>query len=63
MAQGCAVLKQVSGEAMTQRVGRDALLDARLFAVVLHDVPDPLPGQALASVVHKQSGLGPAASD
>ena len=59
VAQGCAVLEQMSGEAMTQRMGCDALPDACLFAVVLHDVPDPLAGQSLASVVHEQGYFCP----
>lgn len=54
VTQGGSFLQQVGGEAVPERVGRYFLVDTRPFAVGLHNVPNPLAGQALTPVVHKQ---------
>ena len=71
VAQRGAVLEQVRGEAVAQRVGRDFRVNAGLFGGGFEDVPDPLAGQALAAVVDVERGFaflvgdhfGPRAAD
>ena len=56
-AQVGSVAQQVSGEGMAERVGRDALSDARLSGTTLHDTPDVGPVQ-LPTALTQENILG-----
>ena len=49
-----AVFQQVRCKGVAQRMGRNVLLDPRLLLVVLHNLPEALPGHAVAADVHEQ---------
>ncbi len=52
-----AVLQQMGRKGMTQRMGRDFLVNARLLLIVLDNLPESLPAHALAVHIDKQGGL------
>ena len=52
-----AVFQQMRSKGMAQCVRRDVLLDVRLGLIGLDDLPEALPGHALAADIHKERGL------
>ena len=52
-----AVFQQVRGKRMTQRMGRNILVDVRFGLIGLDDLPEALPGHTLAADVHKEGRL------
>lgn len=53
-AEVCAVFQQMHREAVPQGVGRDVLLNARLFLVALEDFPEALTAHPRAADVDEQ---------
>jgi hypothetical protein len=54
-AEVCPVFQKMGGKRMPQRMRADFFLDSSLFCVAFQDLPKTLPGQPVASGIHKKS--------